>query len=99
RDKLVTGVQTCALPILILLGWLPRSLPGWGLISHHCNNQTISKICLNESLALCLPLEKELVWHLFHARRNFSRLAIRIIRWRDRSEERRVGKECGQRSE
>src|SRR2546425_5127217 len=59
RDKLVTGVQTCALPILLLDGLRKMAGAEVHLVDHES--------------------------HLVH-------LALQILL--DRSEERRVGKEC-----
>src|SRR5205823_10095134 len=87
RDKLVTGVQTCALPISkILLDGRNASIPG------HGNGHFVKPTVLD-----ALPTESDLadteifgpVLSLVHADSLDEALAFL-----ERSEERRVGKEC-----
>src|SRR5205823_10133213 len=92
RDKLVTGVQTCALPILTSIAYSPvtiqahaqsaPALPCWfgeiTLIVHHLQRQGV-----------LAAIEEQVRF----ARRRFGRYEV-IDFLAVRSEERRVGKEC-----
>src|SRR2546425_5129255 len=73
RDKLVTGVQTCALPIWRLL---PHDLPPWGITYHYWR-----------------AWRKDGTWERVH---DTLRTEVRqaVGKNAQRSEERRVGKEC-----
>src|SRR5207245_5635570 len=85
RDATVTGVQTCALPIylLVVLGWLFTPVLAWGA--------SYAGLWLGAVVAarLSRPLVMLGVAALGAAIFGFAALAM----WR--SEERRVGKEVG----
>src|SRR5205823_11189475 len=86
RDKLVTGVQTCALPISLIGGhahWLAlratESWPGWLLVP-------LTIVAMDGANWLAHYADHRLgpLWR-FHALHHSQE---------ERSEERRVGKEC-----
>src|SRR5687767_15439926 len=78
RDKLVTGVQTCALPISAAL-------------ERHINSR---RIALEVQIASCAQLgSDQFVTFFVCVERNWQACFLRSAE-RSRSEERRVGKEC-----
>src|SRR2546425_676798 len=77
RDKLVTGVQTCALPISALKKW--RN----GVRRRRQNTLTTATSMVRRYLPGCRQSEQK-----FAGKADFQCVA------RERSEERRVGKEC-----
>src|SRR5205823_9000185 len=79
RDKLVTGVQTCALPISILSTWFDRDLRIAGRVVHADGTVTL----LDTDAVARIP---NLAIHLDRGVNAGAEI--------DRSEERRVGKEC-----
>src|SRR5206468_8166042 len=93
RDLIVTGVQTCALPIYHITGWIPRQ-ENAGL----CTTLRKNGSFLETNSRVSSP------WVGQHTDILFSRVGFR--RWtlvkpesvraifKKRSEERRVGKEC-----
>src|SRR5205807_6372388 len=87
RDYKVTGVQTCALPIYESFS---SSKPGfdspWG---HKDRNKAVF------GLVFFAPHQRKPVW--FGCAARFARVEGEV-RAEDRSEERRVGKECGGRA-
>src|SRR5205085_1978658 len=92
RDLTVTGVQTCALPILLPSApTRSRSSlfsPGWELAvsPSHSPCRTFSATCLPPSPSCSTSRS----WWVI-----LSRWRITVARWRTRSEERRVGNEGG----
>src|SRR5690348_17962585 len=79
RDGRVTGVQTCALPIL---GDALPNYPG-----HRCaESLRIRKLTVVESVRLFVQIAEQVKW--FHADVGSVDASL------ERSEERRVGKEC-----
>src|SRR5205823_9977424 len=87
RDKLVTGVQTCALPIS--LAWLPAiAVPLETKQSYECPPNHL------EAMREWLPqVDRILIIGWRAAERHFL-LELEGHLRSDRSEERRVGKEC-----
>src|SRR5205823_10566819 len=91
RDKLVTGVQTCALPIYNL-----------AVVLSGCTDIDERVFLVAERLQHLIALRTQvlvgvlrLVRRLFRGRRIFRRLAVLFEPLlAARSEERRVGKEC-----
>src|SRR5256714_3370946 len=81
RDKLVTGVQTCALPILSEL--LRRNLVRYNAETQRYSLHDLARLFADS----CLSEEKRSASQMRHAAHYLGVLE-------DRSEERRVGKEC-----
>src|SRR5438067_10289939 len=79
RDRNVTGVQTCALPILIPRSELPRA-------SARSSQRTAIRCAEPSSICRTSAMTRSLVWR--------SRPASRLSTSLARPEERRVGKEC-----
>src|SRR2546423_5902305 len=77
RDKLVTGVQTCALPILIR---------AWGFFRGTGQYPSAEELASARANVGWQKVELEAGNRTVH----FSRKGVEL----DRSEERRVGKEC-----
>src|SRR3989454_9340919 len=78
RDYKVTGVQTCALPILTLIDWIFQALPV----------DVIFGISMADNL-MCSTLQRSLGF------RRAQRIPLlKTEHGGERSEERRVGKEC-----
>src|SRR5207248_8030916 len=85
RDRTVTGVQTCALPISILReDGIPEILEEFQKLGYPVFAQD------------CLPIDDDMIWRLFGedvlAGETPDPLCINDV-WKNRSEERRVGKE------
>src|SRR5688572_32490689 len=92
RDLTVTGVQTCALPIFI--GGLRR------LLAPHDSNSFVRAQGQDErrTFGSARGVEQLGAWALTHRRGRLGVSAMRVFGSRSaRSEERRVGKECGAR--
>src|SRR5690606_39973419 len=94
-DFHVTGVQTCALPILRLSG-LPLSISIDRIFGPHRMKTGMNRAC---QFRICGWSERKLVAEIEPADiwvgDNFSRTAMRQhLTGVNRSEERRVGKEC-----
>src|SRR5205823_7750993 len=88
RDKLVTGVQTCALPI-----WVGEVK---GDANDRLTRGTAPLVAqIAERAELLQPLAIELAIELLH--KALQRGAFEFESQLARSEERRVGKECGPR--
>src|SRR5206468_7856470 len=83
RDLIVTGVQTCALPILLRL---TRTLSPYWRKPATVPSATLFRFSTRQLLLAreSLPLKPYVSW-----------LAPRLQECSKRSEERRVGKECG----
>src|SRR5207247_8470531 len=83
RDPLVTGVQTCALPIWdLLLGPGKGLFPGAAAVSYPAVFQSLrARKLLAATIALAQP-------------QHTGTLLLTVKRPESRSEERRVGKEC-----
>src|SRR5205823_11425305 len=82
RDKLVTGVQTCALPILRTLRWATLVKAATGQFELHCYGLRTTGSVLGRPT---------------YARGKAARATLAERDWTlpsGRSEERRVGKEC-----
>src|SRR5205085_6664920 len=97
RDLTVTGVQTCALPIfvgfeeVIMRTHLDRPVAGIGDDEHDARAPLIQD-------QLTISHENLARYHLFTVSvRARSPASPRRGKWLPRSEERRVGKECGSR--
>src|SRR5205823_8183905 len=88
RDKLVTGVQTCALPI-----WIPKGAgPLWGKILEVGGCARWFK---KPTRGPVNPCDLRLAKRVVRATATLAAPASRTIKYtRRRSEERRVGKEC-----
>src|SRR5699024_11593241 len=86
RDRNVTGVQTCALPILIypIADSLSRSFDS------HPEDKSRSKI--GTFLITCIGNVNDITAALFMTAYTGNLLAVKLAA--NRSEERRVGKEC-----
>src|SRR5207248_7692225 len=82
RDRTVTGVQTCALPI----SWDEESFTGCGFPGYGIGEEHGARIVEGRELSAGFMIR----YHLY--RNCFPLLALG--RYRARSEERRVGKEC-----
>src|SRR5207244_8670451 len=88
RGDLVTGVQTCALPILGIIGCRRP------LRSGECTGGTCRRLPALCHPAKCAAMRGLAAMRRFAERaRGFFELPI-VPGWRTRSEERRVGKEC-----
>src|SRR5207249_8076734 len=91
RDRNVTGVQTCALPIYVV-----------DLLKHRDRQVEMALQNMSAALRMSMPEIIREYLRTFELRRELENmrslsLARKLPRWlpmRDRSEERRVGKEC-----
>src|SRR5207249_9126473 len=90
RDRNVTGVQTCALPISTSVGWVSAAQPteyaGSDLGGLRCADKThiyINVVMSDDARPASLTLPA-----------NGIHTSCRSDFWLPRSEERRVGKEC-----
>src|SRR5207248_6437343 len=98
RDRTVTGVQTCALPILFVM------LAASGPVSEFIHrNPTVKMLALSFLLLIGMALVADGMH--FHIPRGylyfavaFSGIVEALNQFAARSEERRVGKECRCRS-
>src|SRR5699024_12149550 len=88
RDRNVTGVQTCALPILLWHGGLSGSIPLTIATEDHFLADVIGVIPITETLLSNFNLF--IVMTLLLSLPLLNRLLMK-----SRSEERRVGKACG----
>src|SRR5205823_11197183 len=96
RDKLVTGVQTCALPILEVIR--KGHVPFIPHLTHYIHLET------EDPLPVEFYYEYDMVWlqscdallHLGPSRGADRELEYAEKRGLKRSEERRVGKECSE---
>src|SRR5689334_24853509 len=86
RDETVTGVQTCALPIYLLIGNTARVLVSWVLDSSRCRPEAAG--AARGSVGEPWRREAGIVAREV---RVTERLPLGFVR---RSEERRVGKGC-----
>ena len=87
RDDLVTGVQTCALPILLTFGYLTYSPLLYSWVSSATMRQRSTAANKNKT-----PVPIFIVVSVLFSQNNFEVFLARILKLR--SEERRVGKEC-----
>src|SRR5207248_8217382 len=93
RDRTVTGVQTCALPILFVIvgrrgDWRGRQAVFWGAVAAWPALWLIGQLgWASDEVLRSLPLP----WFKWHIILQLSGSALPFIA---RSEERRVGKEC-----
>src|SRR3546814_18243969 len=99
RCAVVTGVQTCALPICLLQGGHRR----WRGVSHGCTGQDSVTPCSCNRLEILLVLRARYVGQTIRYTESFAGAGqqharsclARQARWFDsRSEERRVWTEC-----
>src|SRR5205823_10564482 len=90
RDKLVTGVQTCALPIYLMLGFVEEPVPQDDLRILHERAPELYEIAVAWPLAFKRGLHE-----LIQPDKTLPGASeVDAAFPRGRSEERRVGKEC-----
>src|SRR5207244_6217674 len=82
RDDLVTGVQTCALPICEDGRFVPEGQLGRIASLHEAREHLLHQRCTRPEFFLEAVLNET------------GHRVIKAVRQRQRSEERRVGKEC-----
>src|SRR5207247_7094298 len=93
RDPLVTGVQTCALPIYVgvcLQAYLHRTTKDLEALLPIAPAIRLVKGAYNEPADVAFPKKRDVD-------ENYRQLAKRLLTEAGRSEERRVGKECSAR--
>src|SRR5690606_40554862 len=96
RDFHVTGVQTCALPIFTA-DFDPAAFPQIVFLANQVDNTPEVIYELSKKPGKLAELQKLLEHSPQLARKQMINLSQSIKNNRERSEERRVGKECGSR--